>query len=194
MSRTKLDKWAHRHFSLREPAGRVLAEEFHRVLGNSADERPLQAYFAAQPALLAPLAPLGSGYWCLDRPPLGAELVPDFLLASRSSAGFRWAMIELEGPNECILTKAGLPARKLAEASKQVRDWRTWIRTNIAYARDQLGFVEIDGECRAYIIIGRRAASPPKQAQLYRELSDEMTTIMTYDRLYDLQRDSLSDG
>jgi hypothetical protein len=124
VSKTKLEKWTHRKFNVRRPAARVLVEEFHRVLGDAADERPLQAYFAAQPTLLAPLVPLGSGYWCLDRPQLGAELVPDFLLASRSSAGFRWAMIELEGPNERALTKAGLPARKLAEALKQVRDWR----------------------------------------------------------------------
>jgi Shedu protein SduA, C-terminal len=194
VSKTKLEKWTHRKFNVRRPAARVLVEEFHRVLGDAADERPLQVHFAAQPTLLAPLAPLGSGYWCLDRPQLGAELVPDFLLASRSSAGFRWAMIELEGPNERVLTKAGLPARKLAEALKQVRDWRTWLRTNIAYARDQLGFVEIDAECRAYIIIGRRAALDPKQAHIYRELSDATTTIMTYDRLSDLmQKDSLAD-
>jgi hypothetical protein len=193
VSKTKLEKWTHRKFNVRRPAARVLVEEFHRVLGDAADERPLQAYFAAQPTLLAPLVPLGSGYWCLDRPQLGAELVPDFLLASRSSAGFRWAMIELEGPNERALTKAGLPARKLAEALKQVRDWRAWLRSNIAYARDQLGFVEIDAECRAYIIIGRRAALDPKQAYIYRELSDSTTTIMSYDRLCDfLQQDSVS--
>jgi hypothetical protein len=195
VSKTKLEKWTHRKFNVRQPVARVLVEEFHRVLGDAADERPLQAYFAAQPMLLAPLAHLGSGYWCIDRPRLGAELVPDFLLASRSSAGFRWVMIELEGPNERVLTTAGLPARKLAEALKQVRDWRIWLRTNIAYARDQLGLVEIDAECRAYIIIGRRAGLDPKQAHIYRELSDSTTTIMTYDRLSDfLQKDGLSNG
>ena len=193
MSKSKLEKWTHRKFNVRRPAARVVVEEFHYVLGDAADERPLQAHFAAQPTLLAPLAPLGSGYWCLDRPQLGAELVPDFLLASRSSAGFRWAMIELEGPNERALTKAGLPARKLAEALKQVREWRSWLRSNIAYARDQLGLTEIDAECRAYVIIGRRAALDPKQAHIYRELSDGMTTIMSYDRLLELtQHDRVS--
>lgn len=190
MSRAELAKWRHRKFSVKLPPSPLVVDEFERTLGDATDERPLQTLFAAQPALLAPLAPLGSGYWCLDRPLLGAELIPDFLLATHSSAGFRWTMIELEGPNERALIKAGLPARKLAEALKQVRDWRSWLRSNIAYARDQLGLREIDAECRAYIIIGRRAALDPKQAHIYRELSDGTTTIMSYDRLLELTRQS----
>jgi hypothetical protein len=186
VSKAELEKWTHRKFTVNLPASWLVVDEFERTLGDAADERPLQTFFAAQPTLLAPLAPLGSGYWCLDRPPLGAELIPDFLLATRSSAGFRWTMIELEGPNERALTKAGLPARKLAEALKQVRDWRSWLRSNISYAHVQLGLTEIDAECRACIVIGRRAALDPKQAHIYRELSDGRTTIMSYDRLLEL--------
>jgi Shedu protein SduA, C-terminal len=188
VSNTELGKWTHRKFAVSLPAPSFIVDEFERTLSDATDERPLQTFFASQPMLLAPLAPLGSGYWCLDRPPLGAELIPDFLLATRSSAGFRWTMIELEGPNERALTRAGLPARKLAEALKQVRDWRSWLRSNIAYAREQLGLTEIDAECRAYVIIGRRAALDPKKAHIYRELSDGTTTIMSYDRLLELTR------
>lgn len=188
MSTLELGKWAHRRFTVNLPAAPLVVDEFERILGDAADERPLQTFFAAQPTLLAPLAPLGNGYWCLDRPPLGAELIPDFLLATRSSAGFRWTVIELEGPNERALTKAGLPAHKLADALKQVRDWRSWLRGNIAYARAQLGLAEIDAECCACIIIGRRVGLEPKQAHIYRELSDNRTTVMSYDRLLELAK------
>jgi hypothetical protein len=193
MSKSDLEKWTHRKFNVKRPAAQSVVAEFRYVLGDAADERPLQTFFAAHPTLLAPLAPLGGSYWCLDRPRFGADLIPDFLLASRSSAGFRWTMIELEGPNEPALTKAGLPAKKLAEALKQVRDWRAWLRSNIAYAQNHLDLVGIDAECRACIIIGRRTALNAKQANTYRELSDNTTIVMSYDRLLDLvQEDKLS--
>jgi hypothetical protein len=95
-------------------------------------------------------------------------------------------MIELEGPNERPLTKAGLPAKKLAEALKQVRDWRSWLTDNVAYARTELGLKDIDAPCPAYVIIGRRSHLDRKQAKTYRSLSSEGTTVMSYDRLRDL--------
>jgi hypothetical protein len=55
------------------------------------------------------------------------------------------------------LTKAGVPGRKLAEALKQVRDWRTWLTDNVSYARAELGLKDIDGKCPGYIVIGRRS-------------------------------------
>jgi len=166
-------------------------DDFETVLSDAVDEKPLQLFLAANPALLSPLAPHGSTYWCLDRPRLGSEFVPDFLLASRTSEGYKWAMIELESPRERVLTQAGLPAKKAAEGLKQIRDWRIWLRENIAYARNQLDLKDIDAEIHAYLIIGRRHKHLQKQVKLYRELSDPATTVMSYDRLNDLVGRSL---
>ena len=80
-------------------------------------------------------------------------------------------------------TKAGLPAKKLAEALKQVRDWRTWLADNVAYARGELGLKDIEANCPAYVIIGRRGSLDPKQVKTYRALSTEANTVMSYDRL-----------
>lgn len=185
MSRQVLEKWMqHRVTAGREPAAETV-DDFERVLGDAPDERPLQTFLASFPLALSPLAPPGGTIWCLDRPRLGSELVPDFLLASITSVGFRWAMVELESPNEKPLTKAGLPAKKLAEALKQVRDWRTWLTDNVAYARGELGLKDIEANCAAYIIIGRRGGSDPKQVKTYRALSTDGTTVMSYDRLLD---------
>lgn len=186
ISKGVLDKWAEcRVMEGREPASKTI-DDFDRVLSDAADERPLQRFLASFPALLGPLAPPGSTYWCLDRPRLGAEFVPDFLLASITSVGFRWAMIELEGPNEKTLTRTGLPAKKMAEALKQVRDWRTWLTDNVAYAREELGLKDIEANCPAFVIIGRRGSLDPKQIKTYRALSADGTTVMSYDRLRDL--------
>lgn len=155
------------------------------VLNDARDERPLQAYFAGHPYLLAGLLPMGRGAWCFDRPRLGSELVPDFLLCTDTSAGIQWCMVELESPVRNPLTRAGRPAQKLNEALGQIRDWRAWLRANIAYAQNELGFRGLDAECRACVVIGRRHAIDQRHVSRYRELSDERTTIMTYDRLLD---------
>ena len=178
--------------SLVDPRGAParIVDEFERVLSDALDERPIQEFLSMNPSCLTPLAPPGGGYWCLDRPRLGAEFVPDFLLGSKTSIGTIWTAIEIEGPTERQLTRQGVPASKLAQALRQVRDWRGWLRDNITYARHQLGLTDIDGELSAFVVIGRRSTINPQQVQLYRGLSDNRTVVMSYDRLVDLMKRS----
>jgi hypothetical protein len=182
-----LEKWTDCLTLGTEPAAETV-DDFERVLADAPDERSLQKFLASFPMLLAPLAPIGGDVWCLDRPRFGSELVPDFLLASITSIGFRWAMIELESPNEPALTKAGLPAKKLAEALKQIRDWRTWLTDNVAYARGERGLEDIEPTCPTYVVIGRRAALDSRQVKTYRALSTDGAAVMSYDRLVEQMR------
>lgn len=92
-------------------------------------------------------------------------------------------MVEIESPAARPLTQVGLPASKLNQALGQVRDWRSWIRTNIAYAHTELGFVGLTAESPAIIVIGRRDGLDQAHALKWRELSDNLTQVMTYDRL-----------
>ena len=85
------------------------------------DESPLQIFFAAHPYLLTCLLPPGRDTWCWDRPRLGGELIPDFLLCTHNSTGYQWVMVELESPAVRPMTQAGLPASKLNQALSQVR-------------------------------------------------------------------------
>ena len=140
------------------------------------------------------LAIFRDAHWCLDRPELGAEYIPDFLLASITSVGFQWVAIELENPNAKALTKVGLPARKLAEALGQARDWRMWLTDNVAYAREERGLKDIDGSCDAFVIIGRRSSLDPSQIKKYRALSADGVTVMSYDRLHDAIKNSTRSG
>ena len=189
-----LEKWAdHEVAAGREPSADIIGE-FERVLADAVDESHLQRFLASAPVLLGPLAPPGRTYWCFDRPRLGAEFVPDFLLASDTSAGFRWIAIELESPTVKALTKAGLPARALANALGQIRDWRTWLTDNVAYARQERGLTDIDADCEAIVVIGRRSSLDPKQIKRYRALSSGGTAVMSYDRLHDSMRNSSNRG
>lgn len=186
MVEERLECWSDQLVTSSRDTAKVIIDEYDVVLSDSRDEKPLQTFLASQPSLLSSLSPPGGSYWCLDRPRLGSEYIPDFLLASQTSVGIQWSMIELESPLEKVLTKAGMPAKKAAEGLKQIRDWRIWVRDNINYAREQLGLKDIDAECTAYLIIGRRANLDQKQAKLYREMSDNKTVVMSYDRLRDL--------
>lgn len=194
MTPSVLEKWADREVTAgREPSEDIVGE-FQQVLADAVDERPLQTLLASAPVLLGPLAPPGRTYWCLDRPQLGAEFVPDFLLASVTSVGFRWIAIELESPAVKTLTKAGLPARKLADALRQIRDWRIWLTDNVAYARQERGLKDIDGNCEAIVVIGRRSSLDPKQIKRYRALSSDGIAVMSYDRLHDSMRNARNCG
>jgi hypothetical protein len=121
----------------------------------------------------------------LDRPRLGSEFIPDFLLCTENSTGAQWRMVELESPTASPLTRAGMASQKLNQAITQIKDWRTWLRQNIAYAQNQLGFHGLDAECGAFVVIGRRHAIDARHAARYRALSDDRTTVLTYDRLLD---------
>jgi hypothetical protein len=156
------------------------------TLASASDEAPLQRFLATSPRILRSLLPSTSDAWLFDRPELGSEFIPDFLLAYRNSLGYNWVLVELESPRQPPLTKRGRPGAKLNEALAQIRDWRTWLRENISYARDTLGFRGIHAEVPAYVLIGRRIHLDNKDLPRYRELSlSTGANIMSYDRLLD---------
>ncbi len=168
---------------------------FEDVVADAADEASVQTFLAAHQQLLTCLLPPGRAAWCWDRPRLGGELIPDFLLCTHNSTGYEWVMVELESPTERPLTSPGRPARKLNQALGQIRDWRGWLRQNIAYAERQLGFDGLNAESRAVIIIGRRGSINGRHAAKWRDLSSESTRVMTYDRLLEtIRRPPVSDG
>lgn len=175
--------WPEHRCSLNRVQIDSLRADFEIVLSDAHDERPVQLFLAAHPELLICLLPPGAGTWCFDRPRLGSEFIPDFLLCTRNSSGFHWVLVEIESPTKSLMTAKGLPSAKLTEAMGQVRDWRSWIRTNVAYAQNELGFTGLTAEARGYVVMSRRSTINPAQTKRYRELSDDQTTVMTYDRL-----------
>ena len=112
----------------------AVVDEFARVVEDAKDERPLQRFLAANPVLLRALLPSVPEFWCFDRPRFGSELIPDFLLCYRNSAGLNWTLVELESPTKKVFNRNGRVSAAFSEAKGQVDDWRIWLRQNIAYA------------------------------------------------------------
>ena len=163
-------------------------ERFMELLNESTDERPLQAFLNQHRHFLSCLLEPGRNSWCFDRPRLGSELIPDFLLSTHNSSGYKWRLVEIESPTKSPLTRAGVPSQALNTALVQVRDWRGWLRSNISYAQSELGFTGLNAEAPAFVIIGRRASIPSAQLKRYEELSTPETTVMTWDRFADTLR------
>lgn len=161
-------------------------DEFQQILNDSVDEGPIQTFLAEHASFLIRLLPPGAKVLVYDRPKLGSEYIPDFLISVTNSQGSQWTCIELESPTRKPLTKVGQMSAKLAHGIAQINDWRDWLRDNIAYARGELDLKGISGDLAACIIIGRRAAMNNHQQKRYAALNRMGFTVLSYDRLLDI--------
>jgi hypothetical protein len=183
------EPWPDKYIEAVAPSRAVL-DHLEAVLGDAREESPLQHALVASPFIWRALLPSCADVWAFDRPPLGGRFVPDFLLCQRDSTGFNWTLVELESPTSRPLTRAGTMSAKLNRAQTQIRDWRSWLRQNISYANEELGFRGIHAECPAWIVIGRRHMIGRDAARRYRELSAGRDEVMTYDRLMEAAHES----
>lgn len=166
--------------------------DFRVALGSAKNEPEMQRYLEANPYLLIQHLGGGHGRWVIPQKRLGAEHVPDFVIGDRHSFGFEWQVVEIESPSAVLFTKSGDPSRALNHAIRQITDWRSWLKRNQDYAsrrREEsgLGLVDIDGNVKGLIVIGRRATIDPSTNERRRQLClDLKIDIHSYDWLLDL--------
>lgn len=160
-------------------------DELRNIIEAAQDERPIQNYIEENPVVLSLTLSAGHGRWVFPKPKLGSEYVPDFMLCGRDSRGFHWQVVELESPRFKVLTQKGEPTARLTHARHQIDQWRIWLRKNIQYAQNELGYIHLDEKFVGVIIIGRRHMLDQRFREYYRELSNDKVRIMSYDRLID---------
>lgn len=152
---------------------------FERRLETATKEQEMQDFFEEYPTLLIQPLSGGHGRWVIPHKRLGAEHVPDFMIAECSSIGFEWTAVELESPTARMFTKRGEVSSTTDHAIRQIEDWRVWLGRNRDYAarpRDEsgLGLVDIDANVSAWVILGRRATLPADTRERRRERSQRM--------------------
>ena len=166
-----------------------LVEEFRSRLDSATTEQDMQAFLASHPTLL--VQPLGGGHgrWVIPQKRLGAEHVPDFMIAEKSPIGFEWTAVELESPKAKMFTKAGELSATTNHAIRQIEDWRVWLGRNRDYATrphsaSGLGLVDVDANVPGWVIIGRREEVSPDTHGRRRERGHRMgLRIHSYDWL-----------
>ena len=155
-------------------------------------EQVVHRFLENNPKFLIQALSGGHGRYQISKHRLGAEFVPDFLIAENSSIGLEWYAVEIESPQTNAHRKDGLQSQKLTHAIGQIRDWRKWIMNNLDYARrpreqDGLGLIGIDSRVAGLILIGRRSEYPERYNEFRRQMIDqERIIIHSYDWLVDL--------
>ena len=168
------------------------------LLEKSPQEAEMHSFLEAHPEYLVQVMGGGHGRYQLSKKRLGAEFIPDFLVAEMSSIGIEWHAVEIESPGVAAFRKDGLPAIGLNHAIGQIRDWRQWLMDNIDYARrpkeqNGIGLVGIDPRVPGLIIIGRRQEYPSRYNEFRRQMIDrERIVIHSYDWLVDVARSNNS--
>jgi hypothetical protein len=159
------------------------------ALDQARREEDVQQFLQHNPELLIQHLGGGHGRWVIPKARLGADHVTDFLIAERHSFGFEWQAVELESPRRPMFNKNGDPSQHLNHAIRQITDWRSWLKSNQAYAsrsRDEggLGLTDIDTHVRGLVLIDRRANirgdTSARRRQMVQDLNIE---IHSYDYL-----------
>ena len=180
---------------------RVSAEDCQALvslLDSEPNEGAVHRFLEDNPKFLIQALGAGHGRYQISKPRFGAELIPDFLVAEMSSIGIEWYLVELESPGCPVERRDGLATQQLNHAIGQIRDWRSWLRNNLDYARrskcqDGLGLIGIDSRESGLIIIGRRQEYSTRYNEFRREMIDrERITIHSYDWLVDVARSNQS--
>ncbi|MEZ0579282.1 Shedu anti-phage system protein SduA domain-containing protein [Nocardioides sp. MH1] len=163
---------------------------YTEVLEFAETERPLQTHLAQYPLLLAQHLGGGHGRWVIPQKRLGAEYVPDFVIAEKHSGGFVWQFVELQSPQaKLFVPSSGRQSAQLDEGLRQILEWRRWLESNLDYARRPrsqhgLGLTEVGPRDKGLLIIGRERDLDDVDRQRRRQLSEvNSIAIHTYDWL-----------
>ncbi|MGW4025744.1 MULTISPECIES: Shedu anti-phage system protein SduA domain-containing protein [unclassified Streptomyces] len=154
----------------------------HEAMDNATEERPMQVVLENHPALLANVIAGHHGIWVRPQVRLGDRYVSDFLIASRTSAGLRWHLVELESPTERLTNPGNQRASPtLRHAIDQIQDWREWLKVNLLSARASLPGITVDA--RGLIIMGREDVTDSAREIRDRHSVNDRIEIRTYDWL-----------
>jgi hypothetical protein len=171
--------------------------ELETLITTADDERPIQKFLEEHGYLLTALLG-GNERYCLSQKRLGGEYVPDFIIGDVDSLGIRWVLIELETPRSGIYLKGGLLLdEKARKGMSQIMDWRNWLSSNIAYARQRrsengLGLFDIREKSDALVLVGRRSQMPnTSDAQRHEYRQSNNIQIHSYDWLLEILRGAI---
>ena len=157
----------------------ALLDDYKALLDSDPErEETLQAFLAANPALLCPTH---TKMW--PKLSLGAHIT-DFVF--REATG-DYLLVELERSVLRLFKKDGHTTQDLNHARGQLQDWKRYIEDNRATVERELGLADISTNPRCMIVIGRSASLSADNRRKLTTLENEAPRlkIMTYDDIYE---------
>jgi hypothetical protein len=127
---------------------------------NGWKEQEVQRYLKAKPYLFRGKCRSGHGTWAFPEQNFGGKYYADWLIASGSSGGISWELIELECPQSTPFKKNGHLSDAARKGVEQIQDWRNWIQNNLHCAQnsksqDGLGLFDLTPQSFGLIVVGR---------------------------------------
>jgi antiviral defense system Shedu protein SduA len=203
-TRTRTDHWSvAKQSELQEFAVTAVLSsdnvmELEEVINSARDEKPIQQIIETRPQLLTALLG-GNLRFCLPRRRLGGEHIPDFLISDVDSLGIRWVLVELETPGSDVTLQSSHELEQRARKGlSQIREWREWLQSNLAYARHSrrdrgLGLSDIRPASAGLVLVGRRDRLHSNADAVRNQIAEDSNIrIHTYDWLLDQLRGTLS--
>jgi hypothetical protein len=160
-------------------------DAFRTLLGTATREEEVQVFLTSNPVLLAPDATRVT-----PKVKLGTEYVTDFVVEHHDG---EYILVEIEPPSFPIFTKSGDPSARLTHAQQQVEDWKRWVTTNNAYARENIKELADVTTPQCWVIIGRRPdTARGRKALVQKNSSLHGIRILTYDSLIERAENHLA--
>lgn len=135
-------------------------QELETGIASDWKEQDVQRYLKERPYLLVGKFRSGHGTYAIPEVSFGGKYYADWLVASGSSSGMTWEMIELECPQSVPFKKDGHFSEATRKGINQIQDWRNWLKPNLSLtdvpkSRNGLGYFEISPETRGLVVVGQ---------------------------------------
>ena len=150
----------------------AVMDAFETMVDADLPEEEYQQFLAAHPVFLDPLAAE-----VVPKQRLGIEHITDY--AVRRHDG-RWILVEIEKPQDPVVTRANDLASQFNHAFGQILDFQRWVDAHGEYARELMPGIVAP---RGLLIIGRRSAlTTEAQDKLRRYVLNSATIdVLTFD-------------
>jgi hypothetical protein len=210
-------KWVIYHSDMR---GFILSSKLEKIISQSKGERAAAAFLAKHPEILRWTVCKTGGHcnYVLKEFPFGSRHKADFVVVTCYSGAWEVHLIELEPPNDMVITKSGVPSKRLNGAFAQVNDWKEYISQNsVAFRQDLAKWCikrDLLGDCKSvknpvngtghylsapdtfiyfnyHIAIGNRSSIDDERRRRINQLNyqgDYKTGIFTYGRFVDVAK------
>lgn len=149
-----------------------LIREFRAMVREDLPEESYQQFLKEHPVFLDPLADL-----VVPKQKLGLEFVTDFAIRRLDD---RWVLVEIEKPQDKIVTAANDISAHFMHGYGQVLDFQRWVAEHGEYARSLMPAI---ASPPGLLVIGRRSELPPEGlAKLAHFISDSRSIdVLTYE-------------
>ncbi len=193
------------------------AEQLQRIINQSTGEREVAQFLALHPEIVRYSVTKTAGHsaYVLKEFPFGSHYKADLVVLTSYSGVWEVHLIELEPPDDMVVTKDDIPSNRLNKALTQLNDWKDYIDKNRiqfrcdlttwCMSRDLLKWIKGNHipsnntgdllnspdtmiKCFYYVFIGNREKISKDARRRMNLLSNYPIQILTYGRFLDVAK------